>query len=285
MAELDPYRTPLSELQEEIDDPTPSVEEALRRGYDFQIGQLIGDAWQHVSGTKGIFLWGSLVWQLCVAILGALLVAWLAPAPPAELPTTLPMLKVYLAQHAGDSVYHLLANLLCLPFLAGLYMVAVRAAADQSYGFGMLFGYFGKLLPLFVIGLLLLILLSIGFALLIIPGVYLLISYQLAIPLLVERGLSPWQAMEASRKAIGQHWFKVFFLNLLLWLIIAFSFVGLGMALVFLLAGMGGEQGMNWVGLGIGLLIAITPTWTYPLLMLTKGVLYRTIFGVLPVRD
>ena len=34
-------------------------------------------------------------------------------------------------------------------------------------------------------------------------------AYLLAIPLVVERGLSPWQALEASRKAITQHWFKV----------------------------------------------------------------------------
>ena len=64
----------------------------------------------------------------------------------------------------------------------------------------------------------------------------------LAIPLIVERGLSPWQAMEASRKAITQHWFKVFGLFLLLGLI-----------------------------------------WTIPLFVMVMGVLYRTIFGVLPV--
>ena len=76
----------------------------------------------------------------------------------------------------------------------------------------------------------------------------------LAIPLVVERGLSPWQALEASRKAITQHWFKVFGLFFVLMLIMLLSMIPLGIGLI----------------------------WTLPLLIVTMGVLYRTIFGVLP---
>ena len=70
----------------------------------------------------------------------------------------------------------------------------------------------------------------------------------------VERGLTPWQALEASRKAITQHWFKVFGLFLLLGLITLISAIPLGIGLV----------------------------WTIPLFVIAMGVLYRTIFGVLP---
>ena len=72
--------------------------------------------------------------------------------------------------------------------------------------------------------------------------------------LVVERGLSPWQALEASRKAISQHWFKVFGLFFVLMLIMLLSMIPLGIGLI----------------------------WTLPLLIVTMGVLYRTIFGVLP---
>ncbi|MNG14005.1 hypothetical protein D3C84_977260 [compost metagenome] len=71
---------------------------------------------------------------------------------------------------------------------------------------------------------------------------------------MVERGLSPWQALEASRKAITQHWFKVFGLCLLLGLITMVSAIPLGIGLV----------------------------WSIPLFVIAMGVLYRTIFGVLP---
>lgn len=76
----------------------------------------------------------------------------------------------------------------------------------------------------------------------------------LAIPLVVERGLTPWQALETSRKAITQRWFKVFGLFLLLGLITLVSAIPLGVGLV----------------------------WTIPLFVIAMGVLYRTIFGVLP---
>jgi uncharacterized membrane protein len=89
----------------------------------------------------------------------------------------------------------------------------------------------------------------------VVPGIYLSVAYILAIPLVVERGLSPWQALEASRKAISQHWFKVFGLFLLLGVLMSLSMIPFG----------------------IGLL------WTIPLMVVSLGVLYRTIFGVRPV--
>ena len=78
-----------------------------------------------------------------------------------------------------------------------------------------------------------------------------------AVRLVVERGLSPWQAMEASRQAIGQHWFKVFGLLLLLGAILLVSALPLGIGLI----------------------------WSLPLSVAALGVLYREIFGVLPAAD
>jgi uncharacterized membrane protein len=80
------------------------------------------------------------------------------------------------------------------------------------------------------------------------------VAYILAIPLVVERKLSPWQALETSRKAITQHWFKVFGLFLVLGVIVLVSAIPLGIGLV----------------------------WTLPMAIIAIGVLYRTIFGVLP---
>jgi len=98
------------------------------------------------------------------------------------------------------------------------------------------------------------LLVYLGMFLLLIPGLYLAVAYLLAIPLVVERGLAPWQALETSRKAISQHWFKVFGLFLLLGLITLVSAIPLGIGLV----------------------------WSIPLFVIAMGVLYRTIFGVVP---
>ncbi|NQD95394.1 hypothetical protein HP532_22315, partial [Pseudomonas sp. CrR25] len=108
--------------------------------------------------------------------------------------------------------------------------------------------------PLVVTAVVMMLLIYVGMILLIIPGLYLAIAYMLAIPLVVERGLSPWQALEASRKAISQHWFKVFGLFLVLGVITMLSAIPLAIGLV----------------------------WSIPLFVIAMGVLYRTIFGVLP---
>jgi len=46
--------------------------------------------------------------------------------------------------------------------------------------------------------------------LLAIPGIYLSIAYGMTLPLLAFNELGAWQAMEASRKAITHHWWRIF---------------------------------------------------------------------------
>ena len=112
-------------------------------------------------------------------------------------------------------------------------------------------------MPLFILNILMAVLIYIGFLLLLIPGFYLAIAYMLALPLAMERKLSPWEALEASRKAITQRWFKVFGLMLVLSLIMILSMIPLGIGLI----------------------------WTFPMFIIAVGILYRTIFGVLPRRS
>ena len=63
--------------------------------------------------------------------------------------------------------------------------------------------------------------------------------------------------METSRKAIHQHWFKIFGLYIVLGVILLLSVIPVGIGLI----------------------------WSLPLFILAFGVLYRTIFGVLPATN
>ena len=242
-----PYAAPTSELQEpRRDDQVPTIEEALSRGYDFRIGELLGESWRLVKGTKGIIIGGALVFY------GVMLVASLV------LGGAFGVLGLFSAGSAGavigELAFGILATALAYPFMAGVSMVGIRRAAGQPLSFNEIFSHFGRAAPVFVTALIMTVLFYVGTLLFIIPGLYLGVAYALAIPLVVERGLSPWQALEASRKAITQHWFKVFGLFLLL-------------ALIFMVSA---------IPLGIGLV------WSMPLFVVAMGVLYRTIFGVLP---
>ncbi len=49
-----------------------------------------------------------------------------------------------------------------------------------------------------------------GLALLILPGIYLAVGYAFVIPLIIDRGMPVWAAMELSRTTVHKQWFQTF---------------------------------------------------------------------------
>jgi hypothetical protein len=243
-----PYAVPTSNLQELASNAqVPTIEEALARGYNFNIGDLLSESWQKVKGTKGLVLGGFLIYyvvMLAASTVLGMVFGFVGLAGGSGLASII----------IGQIVIGIIAAGLSYPFMAGVMMIGIRRAADQPVSFNEMFNHFGLFLPLLITGLIMMTLVYLGMLLLLIPGIYLSVAYLLALPLVIERGLSPWQALEASRKAISQHWFQVFGLLLVLSLIMTLSILPLGIGLI----------------------------WTIPLFTVAMGVLYRTIFGVLP---
>ena len=256
-----PYAMPGSDLLDQAQPGQPlSIEAALTRGYDFSITALLGEAWRKTKGTKGI-VWGGLFVVIGVMI-GAQLALYL-------LSFILGLGAFGLAALGGDEgaamagvasvlLLTLLGSIISMaityPFMAGFNMIGIRQAAGQPVRFAELFSHFNRTLPLLGAGILMTLALIIGFALFVLPGIYLSVALLLTIPLVVERRLSPWQAMVVSCKAVTQHWFKVFFLFLAMNIIVWVSMLPLGIGLI----------------------------WTLPMVLVMIGVLYNTIFGVLP---
>ncbi|WP_457569014.1 hypothetical protein [Desulfurobacterium sp.] len=63
------------------------------------------------------------------------------------------------------------------------------------------------------------IILVIAFMLLVIPGIYLSVGYIFAPYLLIDKRLSPWEALETSRKTVHKHWLQYFIFGLVIFLI------------------------------------------------------------------
>lgn len=243
-----PYAAPASNLQEVRHDltPVPTIEEALSRGYDFQIGAVIEEAWRLVKGSKGIIVLGFIIFYAVMWVLSTIATLLVSLMGVSE--------TDFVTMMVSQTIIGAIATALAYPFLAGVTMVGIRRAAGQPLTANELFSHFSRATALISAALLITLMTYLGFFLLIIPGIYLSVAYMLAIPLIVERGLSPWKAMEVSRKAVTQQWFKIFGLLLLLALI----------------------QIVSLIPLGIGLV------WSIPLWVISLGILYRTIFGVLP---
>ncbi len=218
-----------------------SVEGAVAGNYDFTIGAVIQEAWARTNGLKGPF-WGGaiLLFAGLVAVSFVLGLVLGGDHMSAGGSMLVPMLS------------QLLVMIVLYPCMAGIFMMGVRRSVDQPISFQMLFGYFPYLVPLVIAGILMTILMMLGFVLLIIPGIYLAVAYGFTIPLIVEKNLGAWEAMETSRKAVTRHWFKIFFLYLVMTLIFAISIIPLGIGII----------------------------WTYPMFVAMIGVIYREMFGV-----
>src|SRR6185312_9806697 len=59
-----------------------------------------------------------------------------------------------------------------------------------------------------------------GFLCLVLPGIYLLIAWSFTLPLVIDKKLDFWSAMELSRKVVTKHWWKFLGLTLVLLLLI-----------------------------------------------------------------
>ena len=239
MVEHNPYAPPKSAVDDvfRARDAGGTLEAGLAGDYEFRILDVVGEAWRRTRGVKRAYWGGMLVLLLVVAATG-LLLGWL---------------NVYGDQDAIGR--QLLADLLLTaaiyPFLTGIIMMGVHRAVDLPVSVGMVFGSLDASGRIIVASMAVSLLTSLGFLLLVAPGVYLAVAWSLAIPLIVDKGMGPWRAMEASRKAITRRWLKVFGL-----------FIVMGAILV------------------VAALSVIGLFWALPMSSVLLGVLYRIVFGV-----
>jgi len=220
-----------------------SLQRGLSGDYDFSIADILSESWSKVRGSKWTFQLALTAYLLFYVGTVLLLMQLFPDADPVDHSTRAIALNL---------IQSLITALVTLPAATGISMLGLRRAVDAPIKARMIFGYYQKTLPLFLASLGMYIGIMLGFLLLIVPGIYLSIAYLLSAVLVVDKNLGPWQALEASRKAISKHWFKVLGLSLTLF--------------VFNCAAL-------FLTLGIGLI------WTLPLSCIAMGVLYRIIFG------
>jgi hypothetical protein len=141
------------------------------------------------------------------------------------------------------------------PLWAGLYFVGLaRLSGERPTDFSDFFAGFGRFLPLLLAGLLTSLFIAAGLVLLVVPGVYLAVAYLFTLPLIVDRGIDFWQAMELSRKTVTRRWF---------------SFTGFALLLFLInLAGV--------LVVVVGLLVSV------PVSFLAIAAAYRDVFGIEP---
>ncbi len=182
-------------------------EAILGRDYSLDIGYCISRSWDLVKRN----FWPIVGISLLIMIISAVInqIIGLASGPVVR--------GMILQRHItpGGIFIVLGTSLLSSPvytlLMAGLfkyYLKLMRAEgatiADAFAGFSPIAG------QLILLGLVNGFLTTLGYLFCIIPGIYLTVSWIFALPLVIDRSLPFWDAMELSRKMVAKHWFIVF---------------------------------------------------------------------------
>jgi GYF domain 2 len=105
-------------------------------------------------------------------------------------------------------------------FEGGLYLVFIRRIRGQPAAVTDVFAGFSiAFVQLLLVGVVSGLLGVIGvFCCCILPGIYLMIAWTFGVPLVVDKNLEFWSALELSRKVVTRVWFQTFGLTLLVFL-------------------------------------------------------------------
>ena len=206
-----------------------AAEEILARDYVLSIGSCVSRSYELLKKHFGLLFGGAALFmaiQFVVAILGFIpllgilisLANFVATGPltgglyllffkakrgqPAEVSEIFAGFKIALAQlFLANVVVGLLTGLAALPgglVIAGGIISMVVAQAPTPLG---------------------IVIVAVGALVAFVPIIYLSISWMFTLPLVIDKQLDFWRAMELSRKMTGKHFGKVFLLLLLLGLI------------------------------------------------------------------
>lgn len=229
--------------------------------YEIHINAILREAWEKTHGIKATY-WKALGLTILIflgVVLSLVIIAFIIGAIAGRL---------HASQTTIDYISSILSILFVLvyilptaPLTAGIMMIGVNHCIGEKVTAKSIFEYYAYWKQLWVYPFILLvidslidvshsyILLQLLFSLL---SLYVVISYFMFPPLVVEKHLGPWKALEASRKAISHHWFKMVWFIIVLFFIVFCSLLTLGIAFI----------------------------WTLPMINNAIGILYREMYGV-----
>lgn len=125
--------------------------------------------------------------------------------------TTALVLVILSTLHSLAGVGTVIAIALGGVFAAGMSRVFLRTIRGQRATVQDLFdGFSNGFVPLLVSGILTSVLITAGWMVCVLPGIYLMVAWLFVFPLIQELRLDFWPAMELSRKVVHERWWELF---------------------------------------------------------------------------
>ncbi len=115
------------------------------------------------------------------------------------------------------------------PLTAGFFYIILNRIRGKDFYIGDIAKGFEVFIAAVLADILISVFISIGFAFLIIPGIIISAIYMFAFPLIIEKKMDFWEAMETSRKVVSRNLFELSVFMLALYI---FLFIGILLLLV-----------------------------------------------------
>jgi uncharacterized membrane protein len=109
-----------------------------------------------------------------------------------------------------------LGALVWAPLFAGMVIMAMKSMKGEKPSFDDAFAGFKMFAPLLLLSLVTLIGTTIGFVLCILPGLYLSVAWCFGLPLVIDRKMDFWEALQLSMQTVNQNFFPIFLVVLVL---------------------------------------------------------------------
>ncbi len=242
----DIYATPEADLAQSIESDRAggNIDDAVTGNFEVNMLETAGEAWR---GMKGYKLKCHIALALYFLVYIGAYIGFIA------------LVTVLQSTGADQSVvgilslvFQLVITVVMLPMGVAILIMAMRHANQKSVSAGEIFRHFGSVGSLFLCYFLQIIMILIGLVLLVLPGIYLMFAYMYAMPLVVEKKMGAWHALETSRKSVTKVWFRFVGLILLLSLLNLVAAIPLGLGMI----------------------------WTIPWAILAMALVYQKMYGV-----
>lgn len=224
----DIYATPESDLAQNIqcERSGGNIDDAIAGNIDISMLGTLGEAWRDLKGFKLKCHIATAIWFV-VYLLAAFI--------------SVPIIIGLAAFGADKNTASIIASLLqsvaiaaTMPMIAGITIMGIRHGQKKTVSSGSVFHYLNRILGAIIWYFLMSLMIVLGFILLVIPGIYLSFAYMFSLPLMIEKNLTPWQALELSRKVVTRIWFRATGFLLLVSFLLVLGTIPLGIPLIWI---------------------------------------------------
>lgn len=233
-----------------------SIETSLQGQYSIDVPSVLKEAWQLTLRSR-ISINLGLLFTLVLGIVVSFFIS-----------NTMGGIEQVIKDPQATTLLNIAVTMIIYPFLVGVEMMGIFHAVGIKTKSKMIFSFLRRGSWVAVCALLTSIFVTLGMQLLYLPGIYLAVALSLALPLVVEKRLSPIKAIMISVQVTRFQWIKLFTIYTLL---IVALFLSL-LPLVIL-----AKTQLSIVGV---MFFLFALTFIAQLFYNVKGILYREIFGM-----